>query len=162
MSWSRRALLVTAAAAAAGCGFSPVLAPGGAADGLRGEIEVSAPGNREGYAVTRRLEERLGLPGAARYRLRVTITQGAQVTGIPADRVAARVNLIGQADFVLTDIASGKVVRRGSVQSFTGYSSTSTTAATRAARVDAEDRLMTILADRIVGDLMATSGEWHG
>ena len=160
MSWSRRGILF-AAAAAAGCGFSPALAPDGAAAGLRGEIEVSAPGNTEGYALTRQLEERLGLPTSPVYTLEVDIAQGSQVTGIPADRVAARVNLVGQADFALVEIASGEVVRRGQVQSFTGYSSTSTTAATRAARADAEERLMTILADRIVAELLATAESWR-
>jgi LPS-assembly lipoprotein len=76
--------------------------------------------------------------------------------------VAARINIIGQADYQLTDVSTGKVVRRGQVQSFSGYSSTSTTAATRAARADAEERLMKILADRVVADLLATSSEWRG
>jgi LPS-assembly lipoprotein len=161
MSWSRRALLLTAGAAA-GCGFSPVLAPGGAAADLRGEVEVSVAETRPGYALRRRLEERLGLPTDIRYVLRATITQGSQVTGIPADRVAARVNVIGQVDYELVEIATSRVARRGRVQSFTGYSSTSTTAATRAAQVDAEGRLMIILADRVVADLLATAPEWRG
>ena len=161
MSWSRRGALL-AAAAAAGCGFSPALAPGGAAGGLRGEIEVSAPGNFQGYELTRRLEERLGLPASPEYTLRIAITTGSQVTGIPADGVAARQNIVGQADYTLTEISTGNVVRRGQVQSFTGYSSTSTTAATRAARADAEERLMTILADRIAAELLATAADWRG
>ena len=161
MSWSRRGILL-AAAAAAGCGFTPALAPDGAAAGLRGEVEVSARNSAEGYALTRRLEERLGLPASPAYTLDVVITEGAQVTGIPADRVAARVNLVGQVNYALTENATGNVVRRGQVQSFTGYSSTSTTAATRAARADAEERLMAILADRIVADLLATAEDWRG
>lgn len=161
MSWSRRGIIL-AAAASAGCGFSPVLAPGGAAADLRGQVEVSAPENRSGYALTRRFEERLGLPSAPVYELRANITEGSQVTGIPADRVAARVNLIGQVDYRLVELSTGKVLRRGRVQSFTGYSSTSTTAATRAARDDAQERLMIILADRVVADLLATAGDWGG
>jgi LPS-assembly lipoprotein len=161
MSWSRRSVLLVAAAVA-GCGFSPVLAPGGAAGDLRGRIEVSAPRNRAGYDLTRQLEQRLGLPQSPDYTLVVDITTGSQVTAIPADRVAASVSRIGQADYRLVEIASDRVVRRGRVESFTSYGSTSTTAATRAARADADERLMTILADRIVADLLATAEDWRG
>ncbi len=101
------------------------------------------------------------MPQAPTYRLQVAITQGAQVTGIPANNVTARANIIGEAEYSVVDIATGAVLRQGSVQSFTGLSSTSTTAATRAALEDAERRLMVILADRIVADLLATAGAWR-
>jgi LPS-assembly lipoprotein len=156
MSWSRRGALL-AALAVAGCGFSPALAPDGPAAGLRGDVEVAAPVTRSGYFLTRRLEERLGLPETPTYRLTVRLAQGAQVTGIPADRVTARAIIVGQADWALSNIASGEVVERGDVQSFTGLSSTSTTAATREALADANQRLMVILADRIVAELLATA-----
>jgi LPS-assembly lipoprotein len=160
MSWSRRGAAL-AVLFAAGCGFTPALAPSGPAAGLRGEVEVVAPVTRSGYFLTRRLEERLGLPATPAYRLRVQLTQGAQVTGIPADRVTARAIIVGQANWELLDIASGRVIERGDVQSFTGLSSTSTTAATREALADANQRLMVILADRIVADLLATAPGWR-
>lgn len=160
MSWSRRGILLSAAAVA-GCGFSPALAPGGAAAGIRGDVEIGAPGSTAGFHLTRQLEERLGLPRLPDYRLQLAITQGAQVTGIPSDRVTARSNIIGEVDYVLVHIPSGEVVRRGSVQSFTGLSTTSTVAATRTAWDDAEIRLMTLLADRIAMELLATTEEWR-
>jgi LPS-assembly lipoprotein len=160
MSWSRRGLLLSVAAAA-GCGFSPALAPEGSAAGFRGEFEISAPQTPSGFFLTRRLQNRLGLPASPRYRLSLQITEGAQVTGIPANLIPTRVNLLGQVDYDVVDVASGQVVHHGRVQSFSGYSSTSTTAATRAAQVDASKRLMTILADRVVADLLATSGSWR-
>ena len=160
MSWSRRGLLF-AAVAVAGCGFRPALAPTGPAAGLRGDVEISAPNSESGFYLTRQLEERLGLPSSPTYRLQLVITEGTQVTGIPANRVTARANLLGRADYTLVHIPTGEVVRRGSVQSFTGLSTTSTTAATRAALEDADERLMVILADRVVMDLLATSEEWR-
>jgi LPS-assembly lipoprotein len=116
---------------------------------MRGDFEIVAPSSRSGYFLARGLEERLGLPSSPDYRLQLMISQGAQVTGIPADRVTARANIIGQVDYTLVYIPSREVVRRGSVESFTGFSATSTTAATRAAAEDANVRLMTLLADRI-------------
>ena len=48
-------------------------------------------------------------------------------------------------------------VTSGTVDSFTGYSATGSTVATRAARADAEERLTTILADQIVTRLIAAA-----
>jgi LPS-assembly lipoprotein len=45
-------------------------------------------------------------------------------------------------------------VTSGSVDNFTGYSATGTTVATLAAERDAQERLMTILADQIVTRLL--------
>lgn len=160
MSWSRRGFVLALAGFAAGCGFTPALGPQGSAARFRGAFEFSIPPTRPGFFLTRQLENRLGLPDAPSYRLQVAITQGAQVTGIPSDNVTARANIIGEADYSVVEIATGAVLRQGSVQSFTGLTSTSTTAATRAAVVDAEQRLMVVLADRIVADLLATSGQW--
>lgn len=159
MSWSRRGVLILAAVA--GCGFTPALAPTGPAAGLRQDVEFRVSSSPSGFHLARRLEERLGLPSSPTYRLQLAITEGAQVTGIPADRVTARANLLGRVDYTLVHIPTGAVVRRSSVQSFTGYSAASTTAATRAAVEDARQRLMVILADRVVMDLLATAEEWR-
>jgi LPS-assembly lipoprotein len=162
MSWSRRWVLAAAAVGVAACGFTPALAPSGPAAELRGDIEVAAPNTRAGFILARQVEDRLGLPAAPAYRLRLEITEGAEVTGIPANRVTARANLLGRVDYSVVHIPSAQVVRQGSVQSFTGFSATSTTAATRAAAEDAQRRLMVLLADRLVAELLATSEEWRG
>ena len=51
----------------------------------------------------------------------------------------------------------GAVVTQGNVGGFTGYSATGSTVATTAARTDAQDRLMVILADQIVTRLIAAA-----
>lgn len=160
MSWSRRSILLTLAALPA-CGFSPALAPSGSASGFQGNFEFNAPNNSEGYYLTRQLEKRLGRPSAPEYRIDMDLTLGDDLTGIPADRVTARANLLGRVDYTIVHIPTGDTIQRGRVRSFTGYSSTSTTAATRSARTDAERRLMTLLGDRIVADLMATAETWR-
>lgn len=160
MSWSRRATILAALAAATGCGFSPALAPGGDAADLRGKIAFVAPRNVLGFEMTRRLEERLGLPASPEYELRLTLTQGTQITGIPANRVTSRVTVTVHADYRLIRTATGEVVHTGQVHNFTAFTSTSNTAATRAAQVDAQRRLMAILADMLVADLLATAGTW--
>ena len=63
MSWSNRRhfLKITAAAALlSGCGFTPVYAPGGSADGLRGAVTIAEPSDSNSYEFVKRMEERLG------------------------------------------------------------------------------------------------------
>ncbi|MBL3565900.1 hypothetical protein JMM59_12930, partial [Rhodovulum sulfidophilum] len=55
---------------------------------------------------------------------------------------------------------SGSVVQSGEVDSFTAYSATGSTVATRTAERDAYRRLMVILADEMVTRLLAGSGAW--
>lgn len=142
--------------AVAGCGFSPAYAPGGAANRLQGNIEVDAPGDRDGYLLVQRLEERLGRGAAPRFGLSLGLDVKRERMAIDATNITTRLNVIGKASYALRDLNDdGKVLLSGSVDSFTGYSATGSTAATQAARRDARERLMTILADQIVTRLIA-------
>lgn len=156
---SNRRSILLGALALAGCGFTPVYGPEGEARALLNNIEVDPPRDREGYLLVRRLEERLGRAGAARYGLSVSIRLSDERMAITADNVATRMNLLGKATYALRDLASGEVVSTGVVESFTGYSTTGSTAATRAAERDATERLMTILGDKIVTRLMSVDLE---
>jgi LPS-assembly lipoprotein len=60
---------------------------------------------------------------------------------------------LGQVSWSLSDGAGPQLA--GSEQSFTSYSATSTTVATIVAQRNARDRLMIVLADRIVADILA-------
>ena len=60
------------------CGFTPVYGPGGSAENLRGRIAVAAPADEEGFALVRRLEERLGQPQASDLTLTVRTAQPAR------------------------------------------------------------------------------------
>ncbi|MDZ4134280.1 MAG: hypothetical protein U1D06_01625, partial [Paracoccaceae bacterium] len=71
-----------------------------------------------------------------------------------------RFNLTGTVDWGLTDMVSGARLTGGRVQSFTSYSATGSTVAGLSAEEDASLRLMRILADKIVTQLLATSGQW--
>jgi LPS-assembly lipoprotein len=152
---SRRALIL-GALALGGCGFRPVYGSGGAASTYRNAVGIETPDTVEGYALRARLEDRLGRSDSPAYRLNVTVTVGTEAVAIAADETATRVNLPGVASFSFTDGAD-QVLAEGEVSSFTSYSTSSTTVATRAAEADARERLMTILADMIVTRLMAAA-----
>ncbi|MGJ8545757.1 MAG: LPS assembly lipoprotein LptE [Sulfitobacter sp.] len=152
MSWFKTSLLCVSLALGA-CGFQPVYGPGGTATRLQDRIDVQEPSSRDGYLLTRQLETRLGR--GSDYSLSIDVTSEAEGLAINTAGDITRYNLIGSADYALTDRATGQIVTSGFVQNFTGYSATGSTVATLSAERDAQKRLMTILADQIVTRLFA-------
>lgn len=159
MSSFNRRVLIVSLAALAGCGFTPVYGPGGSAEGLRDTIDIAAPADTEGFALVRRLEERLGTGQSATQRLTAEIGIREKSLGILPDGTITRYTVQGQVDWTLTHIADDRVIARGSEKSFTGYAATSTTVATLFARRDARERLMRILADQVVASLISGTGD---
>ena len=158
MSWSRRGILTGGLAGAlvlAACGFSPVYGPGGTGGKLFGQIRAADPSTPDEYTFAGRIAERLGPDQAARFALAYKLRIAVVPQAITPDEITTRYALNGSADFVLTEAASGKVVTRGQVSSFTSYSTTGTTIATMAAEQDAHERLARMLADQVVTRLMA-------
>ncbi|WP_102109113.1 LPS assembly lipoprotein LptE [Oceaniglobus roseus] len=170
--WSsdRRTLLL-GLAALAGCGFSPAYGPGGAAEGLRGSIEVDAPSDEDGYRLVRRLEERLGRPAGAQYRLSASLALGEDGLGITPDQEITRYRLSGELTWALRRLSDDVTVSNGLVRNFTEYSApvfgaagapvAGNTVSVLTARRDARERLMVILADQLVSRLIATAPEWR-
>jgi LPS-assembly lipoprotein len=159
-SSDRRAFLTLALVALAGCGFSPALAPGSAADGVRGQIDVATPSDITGFELVRALESRLGPSEAPRYLLTADIRLRDEGVGIQPDQSIPRYNLQGIADYTLTDLATGATVTSGQVANFTSYLATSGTVAITSAQLDARRRLMAILADQIVDELLLSRPDW--
>mgnify|MGYP001803173239 CR=1 FL=1 len=154
MSLSNRRLFCLSFAALAGCGFTPVYGPGGTAEGLRGRISVATPADEEGAALVRRLEDRLGQAASGDLMLTSDIRIKESAIGFLPDGELSRFNVNGQVDWELRD-QTGRAVASGQERSFTSYSATSTTVAPTYAQRDARRRLMVILADRMVADLIS-------
>ncbi|WBU60276.1 LPS assembly lipoprotein LptE [Paracoccus albus] len=160
MSWrnrlTRRVALLGALAVLAACAMTPAYGPSGAGTALHGRVQLQEPNDVDGFSLNRRLTERLGPESSAAYALDYRLTTASVGQGITPDDVTTRYSLNGTADFALTDIATGAVVTRGRVSSFTSYSAVGTTIATLTAERDAHERLMVMLADQIVTRLLAT------
>ena len=154
MSLSNRRFFCLSFAALAGCGFTPVYGPGGSAEGLRGRISIATPADEEGAALVRRLEDRLGRASSGDLELTADIRLKESAIGFLPDGELSRFNVDGQVDWELRD-QTGRAVASGQERSFTSYSATSTTVATTFAQRDARRRLMVILADRMVADLIS-------
>lgn len=159
-SFNRRLLLLFGLTALAACGFAPAYGPGGAGQALMGQVAVDAPDTRAGYLLTQEIETRLGRPANPRYALSHAIALDTQAIAIDRSNVASRFNLLGNVSYTLRDLATGAILTSGSVNSFTGYSSTSSTVAVQAAERDAEARLMAILADQLLTRLLAAAPDF--
>jgi len=97
----------------------------------------------------------LGRAATPRWGLALTTTTTEDGLAIDSEGNTRRYNLLGATSYALRDLDSGQIVTSGKVESFTGYSATGTTVATRAAELDAQERLMVILADLVVSRLYA-------
>ncbi|MDE4132331.1 LPS assembly lipoprotein LptE [Phaeobacter sp. QD34_3] len=149
------------------CGFTPVYAPGGTGAALHGKVIVQAPeeiraeSEVDAYHLVRNLEERLGRGENAAigggYRLDLTLSTRSEGQAITANNATTRYSIVGTAGFVLTRQSDGAIVASGSEDGFTGYSATGSTVETLAGERDAHERLMQILADRIIARLLTTA-----
>ncbi|MBT9383992.1 hypothetical protein KM176_09000 [Pseudooceanicola sp. CBS1P-1] len=158
LSDRRKFLALLAATPLAACGFTPVYGPGGAGERLLNKVELPEPNSRDSYLLIRELEQRLGRPGSADYKLTLKLkaTEGKQA--ISSDDVTTRFHVLGRLDYVLTRTEDDSRVGAGTVTGFTSYSATGTTAATESAREDAHERLMVILTDSLTSRLFADLG----
>ncbi|WP_299193642.1 LPS assembly lipoprotein LptE [uncultured Litoreibacter sp.] len=156
---SRRTLLLgLGLSALASCGFEPVYGTNGSASALRGAVLVDDPKDRQQFQLTEQLEARLGRATAARYGLKVDLSVQEEGLAISGSNDITRYNVLGVADFVLRDLATGQPVMSDKVNTFTSYSASAQPVATLAAERDATQRLMTALADKIVTQLLLNAG----
>ncbi|WP_424975866.1 LPS assembly lipoprotein LptE [Dinoroseobacter sp. S124A] len=156
LSDRRTFLLALPAAALAGCGFTPVYAPGSEATNLQGTVRMDDPTNEDSFDIVRQIEQRLGRPTAPIYGLTITPSVDEESLSIVGSRDITRFNLIGRADFAMRSLADNRVLLAGEVDSFTSYSATGTTVSTLTAERDARTRLMINLANLVVTRLIAS------
>lgn len=156
----RFVLALLAAGPLAACGFTPAYGPNGPAKDLQGAIRVGDPADKNGFDLVERLEERLGRPQAARFDLAYDLTTRQVGVGVTPENAITRYNLVGVIKWMLTDRGTGATVTSGRVENFTSWSATGSTVAGLSAQEDAAYRLMRILADQMVNQLVASSGQW--
>ncbi|MCB2135071.1 MAG: hypothetical protein KDE08_03870 [Rhodobacteraceae bacterium] len=161
LSERRTVLIALLGLPLAACGFAPAYGPGGAASGLLDGVVVDAPTDKNGFDLVERLEERLGRPEAARFRLSYDIETTVEGQGITTTNAVTRFRINGRVDYTLVDATGGAPLGRGTVSSFTSYSAFGTPVSTLSSEADASTRLMRLLADQIVTRLIATAGSWN-
>ena len=158
--YSRRRFGMTLAAATmAGCAFTPVYGPKGEGAALLDQISMGQPKDHNAYLLQQRIEERLGQAPSGAWLLIPRITTENIGRGYTEDGKITRYNIAGSADYTLQRAGRQEVSKQGKAQHFTSYSATGTTVATLAAERDAYARLMTILADQIIDQLLLIAGD---
>lgn len=151
---ARRAVLLgLSTLGLAACGFTPALGPAGALTGLHDRVRLSEPQDRNGFFLNAALEDRLG--SGNDFDLITRIETRAADVGITPDRVITREQIDGTVDITLRDRATDAILLKDRVSAFTSYGTTGTTASTAFARQAAYERLMVMLADRILDRLAA-------
>jgi len=158
----RRAFLaLLAPALAAACGFTPVYGTGGPARELLNRVRIEDPTDKNSFDLVERLEERLGRPQNVAFRLSYGITTRSKGLGITPDNDTTRYNIDGVATYLLADAETGTPLAQGDVTTFVSYSASGSTVATVTAEQNAHERLMRLLADQIVSELIASSAGWN-
>ncbi|MEO0486514.1 MAG: LPS assembly lipoprotein LptE [Pseudomonadota bacterium] len=153
-SFDPRLILITALLALSACGFTPVYGPGSQAQALRGAVSFGTPDSPGAFELVRELELRFGVADEAIYRLAVDVALDETESVITRTSEIERFSITGVATFTLLNTDSDPVAK-GTTQAFTSYSASGSPMATRAAREDAQSRLMVILADQIALRLAA-------
>lgn len=140
---------VTAGLALAGCGFTPLYAPGGVNAGLS-HIEVDAPDGRTAYLLRERLDDALLPEQGARplYRLGFTVTERRDPRGLGPD-AASRYELTIVVAYTLSEIATGAELHKGEETVLISYDAVDAPYAGIAAQQNSQERAAAEAARRI-------------
>ncbi|MEM6896745.1 MAG: LPS assembly lipoprotein LptE [Pseudomonadota bacterium] len=117
-------------------------------------MQVGTPDSTNAFTLVRALETRLGVAEEPIYTLALSVDLNEEGSVITRTQDIDRFSIRGEAAYTLATL-DGTAVAQESVRAFTSYSAAGTPLSTRAARADAQDRLMEILADQIVTRLAA-------
>jgi LPS-assembly lipoprotein len=161
--WSpdRRSLLAVLALSGLGaCGFSPAYGPTGPAQGMRGRIKADPPATRNDFDFVAAFEDSLGRSPDPAWRLAYQISVYVVNLAVTPEGSILRYNYIGNVVYQVIDVATGAVVTQGTANSFTASAATRSTIAAAASTTDATTRLMQILSDLVITQLLATSDTW--
>ncbi len=152
-----RRLLLLGFLGLAGCGFAPIYGDGSV---TQGAFAFETDESVLGFRLRTRLADRLGTTTNPQFVVKATLTTSERAAAIAADGDTSRLNVIGAAQWSITNLATDQQIETGKVEAFTSYAATGSTVATQTAKDDARARLAVILADMIVTRvLVATAGQ---
>ena len=143
------------------CGFEPVYAQSTSTNSVRNNFDLLAPTDRGTYQFYHNLKGQISDNPQAQYALSYTISQSATNAATDADGKSHRGVLKGSLAYRITRKINGQTVKTGNVKGFTSYSALASSVASDAAGRDSTKRLMKILSDNLVDELMmvAAKGE---
>ncbi len=140
-----------------GC-FRPMLAADSPSAALIGRVRLPEFDDRFGFYLNASLRDRLGRVAAEDFRLEIETRIERGDLAIAQDNAVTRISLTATADWALYPAEGSAPVLRGRSVSQSGYNSTASLFATRAAKLDIERRLARDLGERIARSLLAQAG----
>ena len=140
-----------------GC-LRPMLAEDSPSADMIGRIRLPEFNDRFGYNLDASLRERLGRTEVEEFRLEVETEVKSSGLAIAQDNAVTRIRLTAAADWKLYRAKSREPVLRGQAVSQSGYNSTASLFATRAAKLDIERRLARDLGERIARSVLSQAG----
>lgn len=147
-----RTLIIAALMAALGaCGFSPVYAPGGAAGGGSGPIQIAEIDGRTGHFLRQELVRTIGqgVPGVTgQAELEVQLVESIVRLGFAPDQAASRSDYIGTAQWTLRG-PDGLPIANGDAREAASFNFADAAYADIAAQTAAKERVATMLARSI-------------
>jgi hypothetical protein len=115
--------------------------------------------DRFGYYLNASLRDRLGRPQSEDFRLEVKTRIDRSNLAIAQDNAITRISLTAVADWAVYAMGGSKPLLKDRTVSQSGYNSTASLFATRAARLDIERRLARDLGERIARSLLARADD---
>ena len=123
----------------------------------QGVFAVDTDDSVMGFRLSGRMVERLGPAQSPRFVIKATLNVSQRGAAITADGDTSRLNVIGNANWTLTDIATNRQIETGKVSAFTSYSATGSTVATQSAQDDARARLSSLIMSFYLTTLVLVS-----
>lgn len=153
----RRSLLLLAPLGLlAGCGFQPLYGNrqggGAVAAPEMAQIAIAPIGDRAGQMLRNELRDSLtptGVPAQPRWRLDVTLKETTTDLVILRDATSTFAKYVGDAKWVLVDLATDTPALQGRSRRIASYSISSSEFASLQAEADARRRVLTAIAEEI-------------
>jgi len=127
------------------CGLTPIYS-GGANEQV---FNIQAPTDRMQFELVKALETQIVHSDTAASRLSYQLSTQNVSTVVSSAQELNRFRVKGRLNYQILN-ADGDVQSKGMVSAFTAYSATGSTLATDRSQRDAQDRLMVILADKLI------------
>jgi hypothetical protein len=141
-----------------GC-FRPMLAKESTSATMIGRIRLPEFDDRFGYYLNDSLRDRLGILQYEDFRMEVRTQIDRSNLAIAQDNAVTRISLTAVADWALYSAQGSEPLLADRAVSQSGYNSTASLFATRAAKQDIERRLARDLGERIARSLLARASD---
>jgi LPS-assembly lipoprotein len=149
----QKLLFFATCASLAACGFSPAYAPEGSGQEVRENIVVRQAESRVEFYFASRLETRIGRSSTPTYELNYYLTS----LGVGSDSLSTRLVYKGMVTWTLTEVSTQTRVAGGQIRGAVARTTTASSVASYAGEGDAERRMATMLADKLVLQLLAAN-----